>query len=111
MRAEIQDNHGRLPGSETRAIALLALFVSVQIADALLTSLGIARFGAGVEANPILRFWVTLFGSAAVLSVAKSSAVASATMLDRWSQYFVLALLTVLYVFVAIVPWTWTLAL
>ena len=100
----------RLPNSRTRALALLALFVTVQMADALLTTFGIDRFGVAAEANPILALGFILFGPAASLTIAKGGAVVGAVTLYRLSRHMLLALLTVMYVFVAIMPWAWALA-
>lgn len=99
----------RLPNSRTYALALLALFVSVQIADAWLTAFGIDRFGVEAEANPLLAFGFILFGPAAALTIAKGTAVVGAMILYRLSRHLLLALLTVMYVFVAIMPWAWAL--
>jgi hypothetical protein len=112
MNARIQWLAGlRLPISRTRALTLLALFVSVQIADGWLTAFGINRFGMAAEANPMLALGLVVFGPAAALIVAKGAAVAGAVMLYRLSRHFLLATLTVMYVFVAIMPWAWALAI
>ena len=100
-----------IPKSQTRALALLALFVSVQIADALLTAFGIDRFGVAAEANPMLALPVILFGPAAALTIAKGVAVGGAVVLYRLSRHLLLATLTVMYLFVAIVPWAWALSI
>ena len=101
----------RIQNSQTRAFALLALFVSVQIADAWLTVSGIDRFGLAAEANPVLALSVLVFGPAAALTVAKSVAVAGAVVLYRSSRHALLALLTLMYVYVALVPWAWALSI
>lgn len=101
----------RLLNSQTRGLPLLALFVSVQMADAWLTAAGIDRFGVAAEANPMLALPIILFGPAAALTTAKGVAVVSAVVLYRCSRHLLLALLTVMYVFVAIMPWAWALSL
>jgi hypothetical protein len=100
-----------LPGSNTPAIALLGLFTMVQFLDAMLTWTGIVKFGTGIEANPLLALSFAYLGTGATLGVAKLMAVACALVLHWRSYYLVLSVLTVLYVFGAIVPWTWTLGL
>ncbi len=110
MGAQIQwlaDLRG--PNSQTRALALLAVFVSVQIADASLTAFGINRFGVAAEANPMLAVPIIVFGPVAALIVAKGVAVGGAVMLYRLSRQLLLATLTVMYLFVAILPWAWAL--
>jgi len=56
-----------LPGSQSRAIWTLALFVAVQCADAIQTISGISQFGPAVEANPLLAFYASVFGASATL--------------------------------------------
>ena len=102
---------GRLPGSETRGIAVVALFVAIQAADLVLTLTGLSRFGASIEANPVLAAAMQMCGAGVALLTAKTVAVALATLLNATRAYMTLALLTMLYVFGALVPWTWVLAL
>ena len=100
-----------LPGSNTPAITLLALFTTVQILDAMLTWTGILRFGTAIEANPLLAASFAHFGAGATLGAAKLFAIACALVLHLRSHYLILSVLTVLYVFGAIVPWSWTLGI
>jgi len=100
----------QLPGSNTPAITLLALFTAVQVLDAMLTWTGILRFGTGIEANPLLAMSFAHFGTGATLGAAKLFAIACALVLHLRSHYLVLSVLTVLYVFGAIVPWSWMLS-
>jgi hypothetical protein len=100
-----------LPGSNTPAITLLALFTAVQVLDAMLTWTGILRFGTAIEANPLLAASFAHFGAGATLGAAKLFAIACALVLHLRSHYLILSVLTVLYVFGAIVPWSWTLGI
>ncbi len=112
MGAQIQRLAGHyFPNSQTRALALLALFVSVQIADAWLTACGLDRYGVAAEGNPILALPVILFGAGATLAIAKGVAVVGAVALHRLSRHRLLASLTVMYVLVAIAPWAWALSI
>src|SRR4029077_2545313 len=97
----------RLPGSATRGIAAVALFAAVQAADGILTLAGIARFGPSVESNPLLGIYMMLLGAGPALSLAKVAAVALATLLHGARWHGTLALLTIFYVFGAVLPWTW----
>ena len=101
----------QLPGTNTPAITLLALFTAVQVLDATLTRTGIHRFGTSIEANPLLSLSFAYFGTGATLGIAKLFAVACALVLHLRSHFLVLSVLTVLYVFGAIIPWSWTLGL
>jgi len=94
-----------LPGSKSRAIWALGLFVAVQFADAVQTVIGISRFGPGIEANPLLSFCCTIFGAGTVLVGAKTVAIISGATLHLLSQHLILAALTVACVFGAVVPW------
>jgi hypothetical protein len=87
-------------------MAAVALFVAVQIADGVLTFAGIARFGPAVESNPLLALSIASLGAGATLSIAKSLAVVFGLILHRVGCHLALALLTVLYVFAAVLPWT-----
>ena len=95
----------RFPNARTRALGLLAFFALVQVADAWLTVVGVNRYGVGAEANPMLALPIVLLGPAAALTIAKSLAVFGATVLYRLSRHFLLAMLTLTYVVVAIMPW------
>ena len=94
-----------LPGSHTRAVWALALFIAVQFADAAQTVYGISRFGPAIEANPILSMCIAAFGAGTALFGAKMVAVIGGAALHVCSYHFVLVVLTVAYVFGAVVPW------
>jgi hypothetical protein len=94
-----------LPGSATRGIAVVGLFAAVQAADGILTLLGVARFGSAIEFNPLLSLSMMALGAGTALSIAKTVAVLLATVLHSAGWHLALALLTVLYVFFALLPW------
>ena len=50
------------------------------------------------------------FGPATALTIAKGVSVGGGVLLYRLSRHFLLALLTAMYVFVAIMPWAWALS-
>lgn len=82
----------------------LAVFAAVQCADAWCTAVGIARFGPGIEGNPILAFYVAAFGASTVVG-AKLIAVACGAVLHLFARQAVLVVLTAAYVVFAVVPW------
>ena len=84
---------------------LLALFIVLQAADGLLTYAAVERFGLGAEGNPILATWMMLTGSEAALLGAKVMACFCGAVLYVAGVYHVLAGLSVLYLFAAVVPW------
>ena len=94
-----------LPGSATRGIAAVALFTAVQLADGVLTAEGVARFGLAFESNPVIAMLIAAVGAGFTLSIAKTFAVAMAMRLHGAGCHLTLALLTVFYVFVAMLPW------
>jgi hypothetical protein len=100
-----------LPGTATHAVLVLGLFAAVQIADAALTAIGVSRYGLAAEGNPLIAFYMSNWGVAVGLAVAKSIALSSAIVLHLCAQHLIVALLTVLFVFGAVVPWAWALAL
>jgi hypothetical protein len=101
---------GGLQDGNVRALALLGLFVVLQVADACLTTIGVGRFGLAAEANPIVALPMAVFGPVAALAVAKAASIGAASVLYRFSRHTLLAVLTVAYLFVAIAPWAWALA-
>jgi len=105
MDAQSQVAGFRLPTANTRALGLLALFAILQIADAWLTAAGIDRFGLAAEANPLLALPIALLGAATALTIAKGAAIGAAVVLYRLSRHGLLAALTVMYTFVAVMPW------
>jgi hypothetical protein len=84
---------------------LLTAFVTLQIADGLLTLCGIERFGTAAEANPLIALGFTVVGPVGALVVAKVVAIGSALLLCHLSRYTLLASLTLGYFVVAVLPW------
>ena len=85
--------------------ALLVLFIVLQAADGLLTYAAVERFGLGAEGNPILATWMLLTGSEAALLGAKTLACFCGAVLYVTGVYHVLAGLSALYLFAAVMPW------
>ena len=93
-----------------RGVAVLAIFVGVQILDAMLTWNGLERWGTAAEGNPILSFYISFFGAAPTLGVAKGLAMCGGGLLCFKSRYVILSILTVVYIIGAVVPWLWLLS-
>jgi hypothetical protein len=100
-----------LPGSKTHAILAFALFAAVQVTDASLTAAGVSRFGVSMEANPLVAFYIDACGLMTGLFATKALAIAAGAILHASARYLALAVLTVIFVFAAIVPWALALAL
>lgn len=85
--------------------ALLVIFIVLQAADGLLTYAAVERFGTAAEGNPILVTWMLLTGSEAALLGAKALACVCGGVLYVAGVHHVLAGLSALYLFAAVVPW------
>jgi hypothetical protein len=85
--------------------ALLLVFIALQAADGLLTYAAVERFGATVEGNPLLVTWMMLTGPEPALIGAKAMACLCGGLLYAAGVHHVLAGLSALYLFAAVVPW------
>jgi len=91
----------RLSNSE---IAWLA-FVTVQALDGMLSYIGVLTFGHGIEANPLLAWYLGIFGPATVFIGAKLFAVGCGALLHLKARHNCLAALTAVYMLFAVGPW------
>ena len=80
-------------------------FVSVQALDGVFSYVGVATLGPGIEANPILAWYLEVFGPGAAFLGAKLFAVACGAVLYMTHQHRVVAGLTLMYVVFAVGPW------
>src|SRR5262249_13445272 len=86
--------------------AVLLAFVVAQALDSALTSLGIATFGTSAEANPVVAWYVSMFGPGIGLAAVKAIAVGCAAALHLNARHRTLGGLTLFYMAGAVVPWT-----
>jgi len=84
---------------------LLIVFIVLQAADGWLTYQAVDLFGPSAEGNPILATWMHLTGLGPALVGAKLLAIACGAVLYATGVYQILAGLTALYLFGAVVPW------
>ena len=89
--------------------AVLLVFILAQLADGVFTYIGIATFGTAVEGNPLLAWYVAMFGAGAALIGAKSVAVACASTLHLRAMHRTVGVLAVIYLAAAVLPWSWIL--
>jgi hypothetical protein len=82
------------------------LFVAAQAADGVCTYVGIRTFGLAMEGNPLISWYAATFGLGTALVGAKLLAAGCAAFLHCVGRHLVLACLTVLYLFGAILPWS-----
>ena len=85
---------------------MLLAFIVVQALDGILSYLGIATYGAAAEGNPLVAWYVSMFGVAAGLATAKAFAIACAAALHINARHRILGGLTFLYLGAAVLPWT-----
>jgi hypothetical protein len=85
---------------------ILVLFLLAQSLDGVLTYVGVTTFGIGIEANPLIAGLITHVGEGAALLGAKATAAALGIALHLAHVHTAVALLTVFYLLVAIIPWT-----
>jgi hypothetical protein len=95
------------PRESTLLGDLLVLgFLIVQGLDGAFTYLGVSLWGTAIEANPIVSAAVNVAGLGAGLAGAKLVAIGFGIALHLWRAHNVIALLTAIYVAIAILPWT-----
>lgn len=85
-------------------IAWLA-FVTVQALDGVFSYVGVATIGSGIEANPLLAWYLQMFGPGAAFLGAKLFAVACGAVLYMTHHHRMVAGLTAMYAIVAVGPW------
>jgi len=83
----------------------LIFFILLQLADGVLTYAAVQRFGAGAEGNPLLATWMVITGTTPALIGAKLLACACGGVLYAAGVHRVLAGLSALYLFAAVMPW------
>lgn len=95
-------------------IYLGVFFASLQILDGVLTHMGVARYGTIMEGNPFLKMLMERFTPENALFIVKSIAVlmvAVITVLARQLPWIknMIAFLSCIYLFAAIIPWIYLL--
>ena len=97
----------------SRELIYFALFfVSLQIADGMLTSIGVARFGISGEGNPFLKNLMLEHGPDKALFIVKACAIfiiAGLTALAKRAPFVkdIIGTLSCIYLFAAIIPWVY----
>jgi len=85
---------------------VVVVFLVVQCLDGVLTYLGVSIWGPGVEANPLISTAMAVAGPIRGLAGAKLVAIAFGIVLHLRRVHNIVALLTLIYLTVAILPWT-----
>jgi uncharacterized membrane protein len=85
--------------------AVIVLFLLAQAADGVLTYVGVTTLGSRVEANPLLALLMTHLGEGTALVGAKIIASTLGIALHIVGVHRLLAVLTVIYILGALLPW------
>lgn len=85
-------------------LALVA-FLIAQASDGVLTYVGVTSYGQHMEANPIISWLMASIGQGAALATAKLTAGLFGIALHLSSVHKAVAVLAVLYLAVAVLPW------
>jgi hypothetical protein len=113
---------GRLSPATTTAaipseiIALGAILALLQVCDGVLTGVGMSHFGTAMEGNILLRSLMGIIGYIPALIVVKGASILLIAALClqapkvRWLKSAFIGVIA-LYVFMAVIPWTYLLLL
>ena len=85
---------------------VVVVFLVTQVLDGAFTYLGVAAFGLS-EGNPLIAYYMSVVGVGPSLTGAKIVAVVGAMVLHLLGLHRTLALLTIVYLSLAILPWTY----
>jgi uncharacterized protein DUF5658 len=96
----------RAVGSTWFGNFVIVLFLLAQALDGIFTYLGIAAFGLS-EGNPLIAYSFRHAGVGPGLTMAKLLAVSCSMLLHLLEMHRTLGLLTLLYLSLAILPWSY----
>jgi hypothetical protein len=86
--------------------AAIIAFLLSQLADGALTYVGVKTYGTWIEVNPLVGSLMVFLGQGAALATAKIVAAFLGIVLHLRQVHGAVAVLTGLYLMMAIVPWT-----
>jgi len=85
--------------------AVLLMFFVAQVCDGVCTYVGVHAFGASIEANPIVAWYIAGLGVGTALIAVKGLAFSCAALLHFFACHRTIAALAALYALAAVVPW------
>ena len=94
--------HPRMLGHQL----VFAAFLLTQILDGVFTYTGVSVFGIAAEGNPVLVWLMTSYGEVIALAGAKTLAAGCGIALYLLAVDRLLAMLTLVYIGAALIPWT-----
>lgn len=94
--------HPRMLGHQL----VFAAFLLTQILDGILTYVGVSALGISAEGNPLLAWLMASYGEVIALAGAKSLAACCGVALYILAVDRMIAVLTLVYIGFALIPWT-----
>ena len=85
---------------------VIVLFLTCQVLDGALTYLGVLTFGRSIEANPVLAWLMGEVGEGTAVTSAKILAGTCGIALHLTAVHRIVAVLTLVYLAAAVIPWT-----
>jgi hypothetical protein len=80
-------------------------FVVVQALDGAMSYVGVSLHGPEIEGNPLVAWYLSALGPAVGFTMAKLFAVTCGAVLYMTARHRWVAILTIVYVVFAVVPW------
>ena len=108
MTVTTQPGSSRIFSNEAFGNLVILLFLVSQVLDGAFTYLGVSAFGMS-EGNPLIAYYMTHHGVGPSLTVAKMLAVVCSIVLHLLGLHRTLGLLTLMYLSMAVLPWTYLL--
>jgi hypothetical protein len=105
MHAPVRPSSTWIRRSMTFGNIAIVTFLLVQALDGMFTYVGLVTFGPAVEGNPLLQWLMATTGAPVALTGAKIAASAFGIILHLTAVHRTVALLALLYISAAIVPW------
>jgi hypothetical protein len=87
---------------------VIVVFLVAQVLDGAFTYLGVSSYGIS-EGNPLIAHFIERHGAGPSLTVAKILAALCSMALHLVGMHRTLALLTLMYLMLAVLPWTYLL--
>jgi len=104
--------------TNTRLYILSIFFGLLQIADGVLTYIGVTRLGSSAEGNPLVRYFIQLLGPFLGLFFVKIIGITVMIIIGarciraedrKWLQNFLVSMIS-FYLIFAIIPWLYVLS-
>jgi hypothetical protein len=89
----------------SKAELVWVAFVAVQALDGVMSYVGVHTFGSWIEANPLVAWYASTLGPGIAFTAVKLFAVGCGTVLYLMSRHRTVAVLTLVYLAFAIIPW------